>query len=140
METRTIKTEEEIDKIEELRKEAFLMKELSPYYKNELMNRKEFFFIFKYIKLWFKSRKIYKKENPDIIISTGALISYPLLKIMHKHHKKVIYIESYARVYDLSLTAKKAYKFADLFIVQHPELKDKYPKAIYEGNLFGEII
>ena len=109
-------------------------------YRLKLMNRKEFFFIFKYIKLCIKSRRIYKKEHPDIIISTGALICYTLLKIMHKHHKKVIYIESYARVYDLSLTAKKAYKFADLFIVQHKELQNKYPRAVYDGNLFGEII
>ncbi len=50
--------------------------------------------------------------------------------------KKLIYIESFARVYDGSKTGKLLYKYADLFIVQWESLKEVYPKAIYGGSIY----
>ena len=84
----------------------------------------------------FKSFFIFIKERPDYVISTGALATYPICRIAKFFNKKVIYIESYARINDLSLTGKKVYKFADLFFVQWEQLIHKYPKAIYAGSLF----
>ena len=49
---------------------------------------------------------------------------------------KVIYIESFARVHDASLTGKLVYRFADLFIVQWETMIDVYPRAKYVGGIF----
>ena len=101
------------------------------------INRKENFFIFHFFIMCLKLLYIFIKENPNYIVTTGALCSYPMAKIAKFFKRKVIYIESYARVYSLSVTGTKMYQFADLFIVQWEELAQKYPKSIFIGNLFG---
>lgn len=105
------------------------------YYVNQL-NRKERLFIIKFILLFIKSFYILNKESPDCIISTGALVTFPLCVVAKLLGKKVIYIESFARIETLSLTGKLIYRFADLFIVQWDELTKKYPKAIYRGAIY----
>ena len=112
-----------------------LKKDINYYFVSQI-NRKEFFFIFKFIILIIKSIFIFLKEKPDYVISTGALATYPICRIAKFFKKKVIYIESFARINDLSLTGKKLYNHADLFFVQWEELVSKYPKAIYVGSLF----
>lgn len=105
------------------------------YFVREI-NRREKFFILHIFGLFIKEFFIFIREKPDVIISTGALCSVPMIKIGKIFKRKIIYIESYARVNDLSLTGKQVYKNADLFLVQWPELVYKYPKAIYLGSLF----
>ena len=50
--------------------------------------------------------------------------------------KKVIFIESFARVDGSSLTGKLMKKVADLYIVQWEELLQFVPNAIYGGGIF----
>lgn len=100
-------------------------------------NRKERTFVFKIMLNAIKELLIFIKERPNIIISTGALSSYPMIKIAKIFRKKIIYVESFARINDLSKTGKMVYKIADHFLVQWPELVEKYPKSIYVGNVFG---
>lgn len=99
-------------------------------------NRKEFFFPLKMIYLFFRAIFILFREKPGVVISTGALIAYPFCVIAKAMRKKVIYIESFARVNDLSLTGKLLYKIVDLFIVQWEDLVAKYPKAVVGGGIF----
>ena len=47
-----------------------------------------------------------------------------------------VYVESICRVESLSLSGLIMYYFADHLLVQWPQLKDKYPKSIYLGELF----
>lgn len=105
------------------------------YYVNQI-NRKEFLFIPKFIKLFFDSCKILKIENPDIIISTGALATYPICLLGKLKRKKIVYIESFARVDSKSLTGKLMYKIADIFFVQWEEMLELYPNAVYVGGIF----
>ncbi len=107
------------------------------FYTKEI-NRKEKFFLIRFILLFFKELFIFIKERPTHIVSTGALCGYPMMKIAKFFKKKIIYIESYARVYDLSVTGKRCLNIADLFIVQWPELQKKYPQTKYVGSLFGD--
>lgn len=100
------------------------------------INRHEKKFIFKFISLFAKANKILRKEKPDIIITTGALASYPFCVLGKLSRKKIIYIESFARVYEKSLTGKLVYPFADLFIVQWESMLKCYPKAEYKGGIF----
>ena len=76
------------------------------------------------------------QERPDVIITTGAGASYPTCKFGNWLHVKVIYIESFAKISETSLTGRKVYPFADYFFVQWKELQGKYPKATYAGTVF----
>ncbi|MDD4082342.1 MAG: polysaccharide biosynthesis protein, partial [Sphaerochaetaceae bacterium] len=73
------------------------------------------------------------KENPDIIISTGAEIGFPAMILGVILRKKVIYIESIARINSPSLTGQLIYPFIKDFYVQWPQGKKFFPKAKYVG-------
>ena len=100
------------------------------------INRKEKTFPLKFILLFFQSLKIILEEKPDCSISTGALATFPICVWGKLLGKKVIYIESFARVDEPSLTGKLMYHVADLFIVQWKEMMEFYPNAIYGGGIF----
>lgn len=88
------------------------------------------------IKLFLEIKKIWKKEKPDVIISTGTYISLPFMILCKLYKKKFIYIETFARVTDTTRAGKVMYRFADLFIYQWPELKKFYPKGVYGGSIY----
>ena len=73
---------------------------------------------------------------PDIIISTGALSTIPMCLLGKVFRKKIIFIESFAKVNSPTLTGKLIYKIADQFYVQWEEMLDIYPKAIYKGGIY----
>lgn len=100
------------------------------------INRKEKFFLWHLLKDFFKSNSILKKERPEMIITTGALIAFPVCVLAKLKKIKIIYIESFARVDDASLTGKLIYRFADLFLVQWETLLKVYPEAKYVGGIF----
>lgn len=103
------------------------------YYVHQ-MNRKELFCIFCLPFLIGKSIFVLWKENPDCIISTGALATFPICVIGKIMGKKVIYIESLARVTHISKTGQLMKNIADLFIVQWKDLLKLVPSARYIGN------
>lgn len=80
--------------------------------------------------------RIMIRRKPQVIISTGAGICIPLCIIGKIRKKKIIFIESFARIEKPSKTGKLLYKFADAFIIQHMELKSFYPNAIYGGWIY----
>lgn len=100
------------------------------------INRHEKFFLYRYIKLYFFAKKIIKEEKPDVIITTGALLAYPFCKLGKKNGSKIIFVESFARINDSSLTGKLVFRFADMFLVQWKELLSVYPGSIYVGGIF----
>ena len=104
-------------------------------YTVRLVNRKEFLFPVRLMGLLIRSFQILRKERPDCVITTGALAGYPVSLAAKLMGKKIIYVESFARVHSASLTGKLIYPFADLFIVQWEEMLKKYPRAVYGGWL-----
>lgn len=110
--------------------------ELNTIYTMPQINRKEKGFLKHFISLFIKAKKIIKIEKPDVIISTGALIAFPFCVCAKMTGTKIIYIESFARVYEGSLTGRLIYPIADLFLVQWESLCKVYPKAIYVGGIF----
>ena len=137
----------EINQLKEISEEydSFLITEQNDFdeahicsrvYHVSKQNRKEVLSLPKFVALWFKSPKLFLKEKPDCIITTGALICYPICCIAKMFHRKVVYIESFARFNTGSLTGKLMYNVADLFIVQSEYLLDIYPKAVYCGCIF----
>lgn len=100
------------------------------------LSRKDAFWIFKMLKLFVQGVSIFLKEKPTHIISFGAMVTYPFCLVGKLMGKKVIYVESVARVNSPSLTGKLVYPFADLFVVQWEQLLDVYPNAVYGGWVY----
>jgi len=89
--------------------------------------------------LWinfFKSLKIFKEINPDVVVTTGTHTAVIMCKIAKKHGKKVIWIETYANRYSPTVSGKMMYNTADVFVVQWKEMLEVYPKAKYWGSIF----
>ncbi|MCR1839797.1 PssD/Cps14F family polysaccharide biosynthesis glycosyltransferase [Murimonas intestini] len=125
--------------------ESFLLTEknelgLNGKWKNvwfvEQINRKEKGAAVKLIKNFIISFRVLHREKPDCIISTGALAAFPICLIGKIMRKKIIYIESFARVDKPSLTGRYMKYIADLFLVQWPEMLEFYPRAEYVGRIF----
>lgn len=79
--------------------------------------------------------KILRRERPQVIISTGAGLAVPFFLVGKLLGIKSIFIESMTRVNSLSLTGLLVYYLADRFLVQWPELAQKYSRAIYRGQV-----
>lgn len=79
---------------------------------------------------------IFLAERPDVIVCTGVLATVPLCLVCKLFGKKLIFIESYAKVKTPTLTGKLLYPFADRFYVQWQELLEFYPKARCVGGIF----
>ena len=77
-----------------------------------------------------------KKENPDILISSGAAVAVPFFYLAKLKGKKLIYIEVYDRIDKPTMTGKLVYPIVDKFIVQWEEQKKVYPKAVNLGSIF----
>lgn len=105
------------------------------YYMKQV-NRKEKTCIFRMIVNTFRSLEIFCKEKPDYVICTGVLAMIPICIITKIAGKKLIYIESFAKVTSATLSGRLLYKFADQFYVQWPQMLEIYPKAIYLGGIY----
>jgi len=75
------------------------------------------------------------KDNPHVVITAGPGVGAIFSYIGKLLGKKVIFIESWARVYSKSDSGKLVYPIADLFFVQWKEMEKVYPNAIYAERL-----
>ena len=126
--------------------ECFIVTEKTKYNKKDKkinhyvmqVNRKEILFIFKMLVIFIKSLYIFFVEKPDVIISTGVLATIPMLLIGHIFKRKVIYIESFAKINEPTITGRLIYKnnIADRFYVQWQPMLKYYPNAIYKGGIY----
>lgn len=83
-----------------------------------------------------KAIRIYLSEKPDVVICTGVLAMIPMCLIAKIAGKKLIFIESFAKVTTGTQTGKFLYKYADQFYVQWESMLKIYPKAIYLGGIY----
>jgi len=111
------------------------IKDEKMYYLSQV-NRKETSFIPKMIVNVVKSLKIYIVEKPDVVICTGVLAMIPICLIIKMAGRKLIYIESFAKVTSATETGKFLYKFADQFYVQWKSMLEIYPNAVYLGGIY----
>ena len=126
--------------------DIFVVTEKTKYNKNSnkinyyisQVNRKELLLIPKLIKNFLKSLFILIKEKPNVIISTGALATIPMIFLGHLFKKKIIYIESFAKTSSPTMTGKLIYKkkWANQFYVQWEKMLEFYPDAIYKGGIY----
>ena len=82
-----------------------------------------------------KAIGIVAKFRPDTVVSTGAQVGGFFCYIGKFFGAKVVYIETMAKIKELSGTGHNVYKIADKFYVQWKSLEEKYEKAEYIGRL-----
>jgi len=80
--------------------------------------------------IWFVA-----KERPDVIITTGSLPIAIVCLVAKLIRCKILWIDSLAQIDDLSMSGKLMLKYADVLLVQWPEVAEKYEKAEYAGEL-----
>lgn len=95
-----------------------------------------FSYIFKFSYNIIKSFFLYLKIRPDVIVTTGAHTAVPICYIAKFFKKKIIFVESFARVNSKSMSGKMINKISDVFLVQHKELLDVYENSTYKGDLY----
>lgn len=125
--------------------ESFIITEKTPYGVNtkgkktyflKQVNRKEKTFILRMLVNLIISTWIFIKERPDAIVCTGVLATIPICLICKLFKKKIIYIESFAKVTSATQSGKLMYKYADQFYVQWESMKKIYPNSIYLGGIY----
>lgn len=98
--------------------------------------RKNVNFIFSFLYNLIYSLFIFLRERPDVIITTGAGAVLPYCFIAKLFGRKLIFIESFAKVSTPTLTGRIIYRISDKFYVQWEELLKVYPKAEYRGKIY----
>lgn len=109
--------------------------EQKTYYMKQV-NRKEITFPINMLINFCKSIYIFLKEKPDYMITTGVLAMIPMAILTKIFKKKLIYIESFAKISSPTQTGKLLYKYADRFYVQWEKMLEFYPNAIYKGGIY----
>lgn len=87
----------------------------------------------KVFQVWMRCFRIISLEKPDIVISTGAAVGCMMCFLGKVKGAKVVWIDSVANVERISLSGRMVRFIADLFLVQWPQLADKYKKVEYVG-------
>jgi beta-1,4-N-acetylglucosaminyltransferase len=75
------------------------------------------------------------RERPKTVITTGAGVAVPFCWLGRLTGARIVYVESFARVTEPSLTGRLVHPVAHEFFVQWPEVKRHYKKADYRGAL-----
>ena len=97
---------------------------------------KDKFMIPKMIVNSFETIKIWIKEKPDFVITTGTMVAYPFYLLSILFNKKFIYIETFGRADMPTEAGKHMEKHTDLFIVQWESQTKYYKNAVYGGCLY----
>ena len=87
-----------------------------------------------FINLW-EAWKILRKEQPELILSTGAGPVVPFALVGKLLGVSALFIETFNRVTEPSLSGRIMYYLADRLFYQWKTLERFYPKGIYGGPL-----
>ncbi len=83
--------------------------------------------------VFLRCMRILRKERPDVVVSTGAAPGCMVAVLGHLGGAKVIWLDSITNVHRLSLSGRLVRPFADLFLVQWPQLARRYRGVEYVG-------
>src|SRR5690349_17179737 len=82
--------------------------------------------------------RLLHSAHPRVIVTTGAAIAVPFAWIGRLLGARVVYIESFARIEQPSLSCRLIAPFTDRLYVQWPELARTLRGARYVGAVVGE--
>ncbi len=75
------------------------------------------------------------RERPDVVFSTGALPGCLACLAGKLFGARIIWLDSFTNTEKPSLSGRIIKPFADLFLVQWPELTEKHPGTEYTGSV-----
>lgn len=88
------------------------------------------------------SLRLVWRERPDVVLCNGPGTCVPIcaaariVRLLQWRPVMLVYFESIARVTSLSLSARILRFFVDVFVVQWPELKQRFPRAFLRNFFF----
>jgi beta-1,4-N-acetylglucosaminyltransferase len=80
--------------------------------------------------------RLLRRLRPRVIVTTGAGVAVPFCYLGRVFGARIIYIESFSRIHEPSLTAKLVHPAVHSFYVQWPQLERRFRKAEYHGAVF----
>lgn len=83
-----------------------------------------------------RALRIWIRERPDFVITTGTMVAYPFYWLAVICRKKFVFIETFGRADMPTVAGKLMEKHSDLFIVQWESQVKHYKKAVYGGCLY----
>lgn len=78
--------------------------------------------------------RVLRRHQPDVVLSTGAGLALPFFLVGKLMGKRLVYVESFARVKGISLTGRLVYPLCDSFFVQWPGAC-RHKRAQYVGSV-----
>jgi beta-1,4-N-acetylglucosaminyltransferase len=82
--------------------------------------------------------RVIRDERPAAILSSGAGVAVPFAWIGRMHGARTVYVESFTRMDELSLSGRMIKPVADRFYVQWPQLAARTRRVRFAGNLFAD--
>jgi beta-1,4-N-acetylglucosaminyltransferase len=83
----------------------------------------------------FLAARVMRRIRPRAVITTGAGVCVPFLYAARALGRRAIYVESLARIDQLSLTGRLVYPVVTHLFVQWPELARRYRRGRYVGAI-----
>ncbi len=83
--------------------------------------------------------RVVARARPAVILTTGAGVAVPFAWIGRLRGARVVYVESFTRIEEPSLSCRLIAPVADRLYVQWPELRRALPRARYAGNVFSSL-
>ena len=77
------------------------------------------------------------RVRPQVVVSTGAGVAVPFCYVAKLFGASIVFIESFARTSNLSLSGRLVKPIASRFFVQWPDTAPDDHKAEYRGALFS---
>ncbi|MCK5271069.1 MAG: hypothetical protein KAJ52_00780 [Sedimentisphaerales bacterium] len=87
------------------------------------------------IKVFLRCIKAVFRERPHVVISTGAAAGCMVCFLGKLLGAKVVWLDSITNVEKISLSGRMVRYIADLFLVQWPELVERYKNVEYAGSV-----
>jgi beta-1,4-N-acetylglucosaminyltransferase len=81
--------------------------------------------------------RLLRTIRPAVILTTGAALAVPFAWIGRLFGASIVYVESFTRIDQPSLSYRLVAPVADRMYVQWPELADAMPNARYVGSVFS---
>jgi beta-1,4-N-acetylglucosaminyltransferase len=80
--------------------------------------------------------RVIRRERPAAILTTGAGVAVPFAWVARVHRIPTVYVESFTRIEERSLSARMISPVAARMYAQWPELATRAPRMRFAGNLF----
>jgi UDP-N-acetylglucosamine:LPS N-acetylglucosamine transferase len=79
--------------------------------------------------------RLLRRYRPDVVVSDGAGVAVPFFLAARVLRIHTVFVEVYDRIERPTLTGRLCYPLSDLFLLQWPEQRRFYPRALMLGRL-----